>query len=158
MTTNLIHRIKVYKLTIRLLKVNKQVKGLQRLRVEGHRRCKVRVRHRLIVRVRAKVILKNKNQKEPKWKRQINKILRKIQKLRVKAIRSLIITTSPQFNKYHKETHQDIWMNWIDWFIKIIWKCGKKSDNLNKNVIFIFNSNFSFIDLQEKISSGMLKN
>lgn len=114
-TTNLIRKIKVYKLTIHLLKVNKQVRGLQRLKVGEHLRCKVRVHHRLKVRVRAKVILKNKSQKISKLnKLKMNKILRKIQKLRVKAKKSLIITTSPQFNKYHKETHQDIWMNWID--------------------------------------------
>lgn len=128
MITNLIRKIKAYKLTIHLLKVNKQVRGLQRLRVGGHQRCKVRVRHRLKVRVKTKVILKNKSQKEPKWKLKINKLLRKIQKLRVKAITLLIITTSLQFNKYKylKETHQDIWMNWTDLKDKNHLKSGKK--------------------------------
>ena len=59
--TNLIHKIKVYKLTILQFKVNKQVRGLQRLKVEEHLKCKVRVHHRLKVRVRAKVIMKNKS-------------------------------------------------------------------------------------------------
>lgn len=59
--------------------------------------------------------------------------------IKVRVIKPLILltTTNMQFNKHHKETHRDTWMNWIDWIVKI-WV--EISDKLNIKCHFHFYS------------------